>query len=169
MATNTASPSADVLPALDSAKTKAPVKKTLRPVEEVLAEKAITDAAAKAAEVATTPAEKPTRSAGDKILSYPAGPQSKWLKDPTTLKMPRKGSVTLRMIQAILGSATGKSPRELCDMFHPPHADGKDRIGTTKVYATWDIPRAGFGVERKQGNWFILLPEGLTAQEVIDY
>lgn len=135
---------------------------------------AVADAAENAAKTETeeksipagTPKAARKRRGADGIVSQPGGSKSKYgIPGGAAWSFPKDGFV-LAMAK-LMAVNPGMTPAEISCVIHGQDADGNPkRQGTTDVYFTWDLPRKGFGVERKAGGLSVLMPEGRDLLEL---
>jgi hypothetical protein len=138
--------------------------------EEILqiASDASTEAPALPAAKTTKRGAKPgVRRGGDRVLSCPAGPFHSKKMDDAGWTFPKDGYVMA--IAQLLALKPGISPVEISSIIHTNELDGDGlpaRLSTTHVYPGWNFVTAGMGIERKDGGWHLLLPNGRTMDEV---
>lgn len=145
-------------------------------IDEVVGNKALPAAptpvekAAEAQADAAAQASKPKRTRGsDRVLSHPAGPSTKYPDrvptDETQWTVPVRDSFTVAMAK-LMAFRPGLTNAQISEIIHPVPAGQPTREGTTSVYYTWDLPRCGFGVERKAGGMHLLMPKGHSVDEI---
>lgn len=117
------------------------------------------------------PKKKGTRGA-DRVLAHPAGPQTKYPDkagtDASKWVVPTRDSFIVAMAK-LMAFRPGLTNAQISEIIHPVPKGEPTREGTTSVYYTWDLPRAGFGVERKAGGMHLVMPTGHPIEEIKDH
>lgn len=148
-----------------------PDKATDKDTTEVIA---IADSAeistAPAPAATTTPPIKKARKKsrrGDRIISEPAGPNHQNGMTDEGWQFPR-GKTYINAMAKLVALKPGIKPEEVSEIIHSNEhdADGKPvRLSTTTVYPGWNFVNAGFGCERKDGGWHLILPATVTMDQ----
>lgn len=136
----------DIAEAIKGAKTKTAAISAARKAVKVLAD--ARDDARAAGDADATKAEKPARAPRrleDRVLVEPGNPED--------VKPTKEGSKRALLVTAL---ARGTTVEHLMDLL------GWNRpTVTSAIYS--DVRAIGLGVERRDGKYFLLLPEGMNA------